>query len=158
MILLILLFFFFSLKYFTFFIKKVKCIVELNALGYNFDGENQIYTKIIEDFNQYSATNNLGVKININLLTNLNSTISIASYESTIENLLNKNKTNYDIYFYDNIYTPIIGKYLLNLKEYIYDDEDYNLDMFDPKIISESCMYKDKIVGLVNITNILIHL
>jgi len=46
----------------------------------------------------------------------------------------------------------------LNLKEYIYDDEDYNLDMFDPKIISESCMYKDKIVGLVNITNILIHL
>jgi len=82
-------------------------------------------------------------------LTNENTTFSTVDYGSMIESLLKQRKNNintYDIYFYDNLYIPKFGSDLLELNDILSEEE---INVYDQYIVSNSCYYKDKLIGLV---------
>ncbi|ORX79047.1 periplasmic binding protein-like II [Anaeromyces robustus] len=118
--------------------------ISLNIIAYSMDAENQGYTSMVSDFNQYAEDNNLNITLNINLLTNANTTVDTGDYATLINSLLMKNSYKYDLYIYDNGQTQTYGKYLLDLSEYL--PEDY-LESFDPNLISSTCIYDNKQVG-----------
>jgi len=69
---------------------------------------------------------------------------------NNIHTINNKNLTNtkYDIYFYDMRFTDLYAPYLLDLNEVL--PKDF-IEKYNSRIINESCIYEDKLVGLVNI-------
>lgn len=109
--------------------------------NYNF------YYSFENEFNKYSLDNNLNITVKLTLLTNLNSTImSVKSFGSMVETLLKKSSSKYDIYFYDNTYTPKYSPYLLDLAEYISEEE---LNEFNSEVVTKLCFHQNKLVGLV---------
>eukprot|EP00833_Pecoramyces_ruminatium_P000409 jgi/Orpsp1_1/1174441/evm.model.c7180000050111.1 len=66
-------------------------------------------------------------------------------YGSMVESLLKRKSKKYDLFFYDNTYTPKFGPYLLNLNEWV---SESHIKMFDQSIISQTCMHNDNLVGL----------
>ncbi|OUM63393.1 hypothetical protein PIROE2DRAFT_61324 [Piromyces sp. E2] len=97
-----------------------------------------MYLPIIQQFNTYAKDNNLDIKINLNYISDLNSTVSVINYEETLESLFRKESDKYDIIFFDNIFTTRFGPYLLNLKGTILDKL---IDIYKPGIASKSCVY-----------------
>jgi len=77
-----------------------------------------------------------------------NSTSKVTNYETTIETLLAKKSNKYDIYFFFTGNSKKSGRYLVNLEEWL--PKEY-IDMFDPGLLSDSCIYNKHVVGLVNI-------
>jgi len=64
-----------------------------------------------------------------------------------IETLVKKAKKNkYHFYFYDSTYISNYGPYLLDLSQYLPKD---HIDIYNSDILSYTCYYKDKLVGLV---------
>lgn len=116
-------------------------------LALSLDGNNDLFTNFIKDFNSFSSENNLNINVKLNLFSNLNSTINYNDYASMIEVLLKRNSRKYDIYLYDNIYTENYGKYLIDLKKYLPED---HIKMYDSNVLSQTCSYNNKLVGLVN--------
>jgi len=121
--------------------------LELNAIAYFVDGNNQIYTPIVNAFNEYAEMEELDIHVNLNFFSPQNSTVESEDFEATVESLLKKPGEKYDIYFYDSLYTQIYAPYLYNLRELLPDDY---IDIYDSNILSETCKYNDAIVGLVN--------
>jgi len=117
-------------------------------VAFSFNDEAQSYSYIINEFNNYSKENNLNIEIKLNLFTTSNTTYSLNDHRSMIESLLIKNSDRYDIYFYNNLNTSKFGPYLLDLNELLSKNET---EIFNADILSKSCWYKDKLVGLVNI-------
>ncbi|KAL6589009.1 hypothetical protein U3516DRAFT_653405 [Neocallimastix sp. 'constans'] len=115
--------------------------ITLRALAFTRYTESQPYSTIINQFNKYAKKKNLDISIELNLLTIYNSTFSLNDFGSMVEALFKK-KNKYELYFYDNVYTTKYGKYLLNLKEWIPKN---TLDLYDQKIISETCYYNEKL-------------
>jgi len=70
-----------------------------------------------------------------------------------IDNLLQKKTKKYDIFFYYGTYTKRYGKYFINLEDWLPKE---HIDMYDPQIISKSCLYNNKVVGLVKYNIVLI--
>jgi len=103
---------------------------------------------VVNEFNQYAKDHNLNISFNLNLLTATNTTNTLSNYITTVESLMEKKNNKYDLYFFDNSYTTHYGEYLLDLSKYI--SKDY-VDMFDPKVISLTCLYENKLVSLVNV-------
>ncbi|ORX79048.1 periplasmic binding protein-like II [Anaeromyces robustus] len=116
---------------------------QLNVIAYAIDPTFQPYTPMVNDFNEYSKRNNLNITLNLNIYTNLNLTTNINDY-AMVKTLLTKKK-KFDLFFYDNAFTPKYGEYLLDLKEYLPKE---HITLFDSKLISSSCLYDDKIIGL----------
>lgn len=142
--------------FFKFYIIKNKYIVinanangneiVLNAIA--FGAEYNYECKYnVDEFNQFSKENDLGIYINLNLLTSSNSTKDYNNYGNLMESLLMKKNKKYDIYFYENVYSWNFGPYLLNLRNWI--SEDF-INIFNPKLISSTCEYNDKLIGLIN--------
>jgi len=100
---------------------------------------------MINDFNEYSTQNNLNIKLNLSVYKS--STI-YDDFGSYIESLLRKKANKYDLYYYDVSYAQVYGEYLLDLKQYL---DPSHIELYDPKIVSELCIYEDKLVGLVRI-------
>ncbi|ORX44203.1 periplasmic binding protein-like II [Piromyces finnis] len=102
---------------------------------------------MVNEFNAYSNTHHLNITVKLNLLTRNNMTYSVTDYGSYIEAILNKKNSarKYDLYFYDNVYLPKYGKYLMDLKNEL---SISHINMYNQKIVSESCIYQDKLVGL----------
>ncbi|KAG4085088.1 periplasmic binding protein-like II [Neocallimastix lanati (nom. inval.)] len=119
--------------------------VRLDTLALSLDGNNDLFTNFIKDFNSFSSENNLNINVKLNLFSNLNSTINYNDYASMIEVLLKRNSRKYDIYLYDNIYTENYGKYLIDLKKYLPED---HIKMYDSNVLSQTCSYNNKLVGL----------
>jgi len=106
-----------------------------------------LYNFFESEFNKYSKENNLNVTAKIFILSNLNSTVnSSTSYGSTVEALLKKHSVKYDIFFYDNTYISKYAPYLMDLRQYVSEEElkDYNSE-----VISKLCFNQNKLVGLV---------
>jgi len=80
------------------------------------------------------------------ILTLENSTSKVSNYETTVETLLAKKSTKYDIYFFLSGNTKISGPHFVRLEEWF--SEEY-IDMFDSEILSTACNYNGHIVGLV---------
>jgi len=98
---------------------------------------------MIDDFNDYSIENNLNITIDHTFFSNLNSTNEY-EFKSTIEAFVKGDK--YDIYKYDNKNTPLYGKYLLDLNTVM---DKNHINMYDSHIVSETSIYKNKLVGIV---------
>jgi len=107
-----------------------------------------LYYPLIKQFNKFSKQNKLNINVHLNLFSDANSTTLVSDYESLLEASFKMNKKfEYDIIFYDNVYTTRFGQHLANLKGLIPDE---HIDLYKPGIASRSCVYgKDKWVGLV---------
>ena len=121
--------------------------ITLNAVAYVLDPNENAYSIYLNKFNDYSKKNNLNIEINLNLLSSDNSTISTEDYGSMIEATMKKTKDiKYHIYFYDNLYSSKYGPHLLNLEKYLTQD---HINMYDSRILDNTCYYKNILVGLV---------
>jgi ABC-type glycerol-3-phosphate transport system substrate-binding protein len=119
--------------------------LQLKALAFSRNADTQPYSPLIDQFNKYSNEQGLDITIKLNLLTSYNSTFSLSNFGTMIESLFKNKKNKYDLYFYDNLYTPRYGHYLLDLRELISKEV---LNLYDKAIISKTCMYKDRLVGI----------
>lgn len=117
--------------------------ITINAVAFSFNGGGKLYKPMLDLFNQYSVDNKLDITVKLDLYTAENSTSLVTDYESMLDSIVKSDK--YDIYFYDNIYSAKFGKYLLNLKEWLSEE---HLNLYTQGVASQSCVYKDKLVGL----------
>ena len=104
------------------------------------------YFSMEDAFNEYSMKNNLNITINIDLVKYEKPTDSYAFFKHLIESLLKKQKSTFDIYFYNTKYINIYGTYLLDLYSKLPKE---NIERFNPKVLHEECTYKNELVGLV---------
>ncbi len=98
----------------------------------------------VDEFNEYSLKNKLNITLNLTLDL---PTTEVDYFKSMVESLLLKRSTKYDMYIYDSSYTMKYGEYLLDLNNRI---PDAHIKLFYPDVLSGSCMYKNKLVGIVS--------
>ncbi len=101
---------------------------------------------MVYDFNAYSKENGLNIIIDLNLFSTSNSTGEVLDYEATLDYHLSRGSDKYDLVFFDNIFTSRFGPYLLDLNGIV---EQEHLDKYMEGVASQTCVYKNKIVGLV---------
>ncbi|OUM58626.1 hypothetical protein PIROE2DRAFT_16031, partial [Piromyces sp. E2] len=104
-----------------------------------------VHAPLLKEFNKYSKENNLGIHVNLNLLTTANSTELIGDYGTTVEIMLKRKDGKYDLVFYDNVYPIRYGPYLVDLKTLL---PPGHVEMYADSIASETCVFEDKWVGL----------
>jgi len=120
----------------------------INILTYSFDEYSTSQNYILEkEFNDYAEVNNLNVTVKFEVMIFENPSEAYENFKLVAETSLKKtnNHKKYDMYFYDNKYTNIYGPYLLDLKNLVPKE---HVDIFNPDIIRDSCVYKDKLIGL----------
>jgi len=103
---------------------------------------------MVNDFNEYAEEQNLNVTLTVTIFTEADLK-NFEAFANAVETLLAKKSRKYDLYYYDNAYTVKYGPHLLDLKRYLSKDQ---ISMYNRNIIEMSCIYEDKLVGLVNIT------
>jgi len=113
-----------------------------------YDGKPQIFTPLIDAFNDYSKAHNLNIEADLKLLSPQNSTTNVDGMASLIAQLLVKNSTKYDIYFDYCGYNAKNGEHFINLYDYLEED---HLNLYKYDYLQYINIYKDKLVGLVNI-------
>ncbi|ORX83229.1 periplasmic binding protein-like II [Anaeromyces robustus] len=118
--------------------------IKLNVVAYADTEYNDIYSSMIEDFNDYAKENHLNITAKINIHTNADNK-DFESFANTVESLLKKKANKYDIYFYDNAYTVKYGPYLLNLKDHLSEEL---IKIYNKDLIEKTCTYEDKIIGI----------
>ncbi|ORY59001.1 periplasmic binding protein-like II [Neocallimastix californiae] len=104
-----------------------------------------MYIPLINSFNKYAEEKNLNITIKLTTLTTFNSTSEINNYGSLVDMFLSKKSDKYDLFFYYASYTKKYGPHFEDLKELLPKE---HIDMYDKDIISKSCLYNDKVVGL----------
>ncbi|ORX80961.1 periplasmic binding protein-like II [Anaeromyces robustus] len=119
--------------------------VTVNILGCSFLEAKNIYTPLANEFNKYAEENGIDITVNLDLITDSNSTQDIDDYGSLMETLFRRKSTKYDLYFYDDIYTIRYSSYMLNLKDYLSKE---HIDLYSHVINSEAYTYKDRVIGL----------
>jgi len=120
--------------------------LNLNALAYAPLSQTQIYSMIVNDFNEYSKINNLNVTLDLTLILPSNSTSNTDDYCSVIDVFLEKKSDKYDIIFYNNVYTSRFEPLFLDLNEWL--PKDF-INMFENIERSESYSYNNKLIGIV---------
>ncbi|OUM68442.1 hypothetical protein PIROE2DRAFT_3900, partial [Piromyces sp. E2] len=119
--------------------------ITINAVTYYYEAANQdFYSPLLNDFNEYSKLNNLNITVDLNIFSNKKTDSSVSSYVESLELLLNKKSEKYDLYFFNNMYVSDLYRHFIDLKEYL--SPEY-LNLFDPDII-EYCSYDNKLIGL----------
>ena len=96
------------------------------------------------DFNKYAEENNIDIFINMKVVKKSD---SFEAYGSMVEQILYKRNNKYDFFYFDNAYTQIYGKYLLDLRKHLTKE---HLDIYDQKVLELTCEYDNTLVGLVN--------
>jgi len=124
-------------------ILKLANALDVNALLYTSNFSDELYHSLVKKFNKYSEENNLDISLIINTITGPS---NVTAQNEFILNLFKKKSNKYDLYFYDNIYSANYGDYFLDLNEYL---PKSHLNIFNYDIISNSCIYNDKLIGLV---------
>ncbi|KAL6635869.1 periplasmic binding protein-like II [Neocallimastix sp. 'constans'] len=99
------------------------------------------YELFRDEFNKYSEEKKLNITINLTKLT----TATVINFGSSVEVLLKRNSSKYDIYFYDYTYVSKYAPYLLELNEYVSKEE---LSQYNSKILLTNCYHQNKLVGL----------
>jgi len=117
----------------------------INALAFKYVDEKQILKPLITEFNKYAKDSKLDITISLDLFKSNNGTKFINNHGSIIESFLQEKDTTYDLIFYDNVYSPKLGPYLLNLKKWINKDL---IEIYNSNITSQTCVYEDNLVGL----------
>ena len=121
--------------------------ITVRYIVYGFYVYDDLYNTILNDFNKYSKSNNLDIKLEMVLFTENNITTGRDSYTSTIEGYLLKRNKLYDLFIYDPIYTRRFSSHFINLKDYLGDDyfNDYSYDAY------QISTYNDRWVSLVSL-------
>jgi len=112
------------------------------------DKNSSFHRKMVNEFNNnYSIVKNLNIEVDFLTLTPLTSSAIIGDYGSTIEQLLKKHSSNFDVLYYYSAYSKLYGEHFINLEEYL--PEEY-INQYDKRLLKEICSSKDnRIVGLV---------
>jgi len=109
-----------------------------------FDFETAYYHLLTNGFNEYSREKGLGVELELKVMTPEASGKGVKNFGSTIDLLVSKKSTKYDIYFYYSTYAQTYGDNFVNL-----EDSGINFKVFDERILKEGCSSSDKkIIGL----------
>jgi len=124
--------------------------LKVNGIGLVNDDRKTSYTTIVSQFNDYSKEKGLNIELNIEVFSPSNSSSFSVEFGSVLDHILKKRNKKYDIIFYDSMYFSKYSPHLVDLKEYIPDDQ---IALFSDKIVSQSCLYEDRLVGLVNSIN-----
>ncbi|OUM57162.1 hypothetical protein PIROE2DRAFT_17922, partial [Piromyces sp. E2] len=119
--------------------------IKLNLIGYSLDSGSASFTYYVNSFNEYSKENNLNITLNFNLISNTNTTFSLDNLGNMIDDLLIKQTTKYDLFFYDNTLTSNYGPHLLNLNKWIPKE---HIEMYNQQILSQIAYYGDNLVGI----------
>jgi len=114
-------------------------------MSYSYFSYNDLFQIIENDFNNYSHRNNLNVTLKMEFFSEKNSTRNRNDHSSTIDSLLSRKSTKYDIYIFDPIYLKKLSSHFLDLKQHL--PEEY-IDSYSLKDIWKICVYEDKWVGL----------
>jgi len=122
--------------------------IVLSAMGYSIDNAGDAFNLYVERFNEYSKANNLNISLNVNFISNTNSSLSFNNMALMVENLIKRKDNKYDIVFYDNGLSSIYGPYLLNLDKYLPKE---HIDMYNKDILQLTSYYNDNLVGLVRL-------
>ena len=116
------------------------------AVAFSYKNNVPYFTIVIDKFNEYTKQNNTDIHVTLNLYSVNNSTKYGKDYGSTIEFMLNRGSTKYNIIFYDNMYSPRFSSYFIDLMDWLPED---HMAMYTSGVASQSCTYKGKWVGLV---------
>lgn len=126
-------------------------VVELNVLAYSVGGGTSIYSPMMNDFNEYAKKEGLNTSIHLVLFSLENSTAVITDYEAMIDSIFSRRSEKYDFIIYDNIFAPKYAKHLLDLKDIVPKE---TIDEYMEGVASQTCIIKDRLIGLVSIINI----
>ncbi|ORX78821.1 hypothetical protein BCR32DRAFT_269872, partial [Anaeromyces robustus] len=117
----------------------------INAIAFSATGGSDIFTIIVNDFNEYAERNGIDIKIELNMITDSNLTMEVTNYESILMSVFTKKSSKYDIIFYDNIYSIKFGPHLVPLNDKLSSD---HIKMYLDGIASQTCYFKNKLIGL----------
>jgi len=120
--------------------------ITVNGIAYIYDVKVEVFDNLKNAFRKYSEDNNLGIDINIEIYTPSNTT-EYKDFGFFLESIFNKKngKKRYDIVFYYDTYTSILGRHFVELEKYI---DTSRIDMYERSIIDASCVYNNKVIGL----------
>ncbi|ORX79451.1 hypothetical protein BCR32DRAFT_246384 [Anaeromyces robustus] len=125
-------------------ISSIKCIT-INALTFLYPGKEELYYSLIDAFNQYSIKKNLDIIVDLTILSDDNSSAEVNNVYTSVDSLLKKKSKKYDIYIYLATYSEQYGPHFVDLSEWIQKE---NIDLYDSKLVKDSCLYDNKIIGL----------
>ena len=109
---------------------------------------------MVKKFNNYAKENNIDIELNVILYTPSNSSNPVIAYTDTLEHLLNRHSTKYDLFFFNLLHTSKYSSYFIDLNEYI---PEY-IDLYASGIGSSTCSEDNRWIGLVWISSIYIYL
>jgi len=139
--------------------------IKINILSYTFNENTHEQSSLVKnDFDEYAEKNNLNIEIEVEMTKFVNPSDSYTGFKTLVESFLKKSNNitstndgkHFDMFMFNNKYTNIYGPYLLDLKKHL--PEEF-LEMYDSKIVKESCTYENKydkteeLVGLVILIN-----
>jgi len=102
---------------------------------------------IINEFNDYAKENNIDIYLNEIYLSKKNTTINMLNLSSSLESLLLKGSTKYDLIMISPIYLYRFENSVEDLKKYISKDI---LDLYSNKNVKSIGTKNNKIMGLVS--------
>ena len=107
----------------------------------------EMFKLLIDQFNQYSKENNLDIELDMMLFSGANTTItSTSEYGSTVDTLLLKKSTKYDVYCYDPVYIKKYAPHLEDLKPRLSKE---NLELYNIGDALKVSIHDNNWVGLV---------
>ncbi|ORY61097.1 periplasmic binding protein-like II [Neocallimastix californiae] len=131
------------LQYLCYFSSNIGKAIDICVLANSKTDEDFSYKLLINKFNEYSIENNLNITLSLNLISKENSTLT--DYELAIESLLLKKSKKYDLLYFDNTYTTTLGRYFLNLEDYIPIE---HINNYKDGIALQTCYYDNHLIGL----------
>jgi len=134
-------------------IEKIKFIwslvyvkgITVRFIVFGFYVYDDLYATLTDDFNKYSVNNELDIKLDMVLFSEKNMTAERDDYESTIDVLLKKQSTDYDLYVYDPIFTRRYASHFVDLKE-LYGQEYLDTFSYDGY---QTSVYNNRWISLV---------
>ncbi|ORX45738.1 periplasmic binding protein-like II [Piromyces finnis] len=116
--------------------------IVINAVIYAYDSNNEYFTSLVNDFNEYSKTNSLNITINLNAITALEGDSN--DFSSFIGAHFAKKLKKYDIFFNSARVSSIYASHYEDLKKYL--SIDYS-KQFHPEIY-KACVNEERLIGL----------
>jgi len=107
--------------------------------------ENSYYRVITNAFNEYSREEGLGIEVELKVLTPDTAESDRESYSNTIDTLLLKKSSKYDLYFYFSTYIEAYGNHFIDLGDYL--PKEYS-DVFDEIVLNKGCSSNGKLLAL----------
>lgn len=103
-----------------------------------------LYDEMVKDFNNYMAEKKLNITLEFGKLTENDSTLDVNAYGASIDTLLKKRSTKYDVYVYFDIFNEVYAPHFIDLKNYLSEDEINNF----PSELIERSTVNNRLIGL----------